>query len=605
MLTERENFEEVVGRGNPERFANQYDALGLIMHPVLAHRGGPAHGEVDKLTSWGYTVSWPEEQPGAFPNHREDLIVMPDVTRWREVVHAPQASFPASEWEPFQAQAEAIDRSRQFVTAMEFPGVFELCHYLGEITRTLANFRKHPQDMHDLISYITEWELEVAEGICTYLKPEALFHHDDWGTNNSTFLAPDMFAEFFLEPYKAIYGYYHDHGVKYVVHHSDSYAATLVPYMIEMGVNVWQGVMTSNDIPALIDKYGDKITFMGGIDSTAVDRPGWTPELVREKVKEACDSCGPLSFIPCQSQGLNLSTFPGCYEAIHDAIEHYSVEYFKTFDRSKFKDFSQADADGGAGARDKIAVGDTASAPEAAPAPEPGPQADDAAAGEEDENLPEILSEISEAVQFGDEEDVVELVQQALDEGLEPSLILNRGLIDAMTVIGEQFSAGEVFVPEMLMAADAMGEGTEVLKPYLADAGAEPVGKAVIGTVKGDQHDIGKNLVRMMIESKGFDITDLGTDVSAETFVDFLKSHDDVKIVCLSSLLTTTLPEIGHTIEAIEEAGLRDSVKIMIGGAPVTQELADEVGADAYTEDAGEAAARAYELVTQDQAKAA
>ena len=209
-----------------------------------------------------------------------------------------------------------------------------------------------------------------------------------------------------------------------------------------------------------------------------------------------------------------------------------------------------------------------------------------------------IYEEISSAVQRGKRKEVAPLVQQAIDEGCSAEDILNQALIPAMDVIGEKFSQGEVFVPEMLVAARAMSAGTDVLKPYLVAEGAEPVGKAVIGTVKGDMHDIGKNLVRMMIESKGFEVEDLGVDVAPEQFVSFLQEHDDVDIVCCSSLLTTTMPEIKATIQAIEGAGLRDKVKVMIGGAPVTQAYADEVGADAYTEDAGEAAARAVELVS-------
>ncbi len=209
-----------------------------------------------------------------------------------------------------------------------------------------------------------------------------------------------------------------------------------------------------------------------------------------------------------------------------------------------------------------------------------------------------IYEEISSAVQRGKRKEVAPLVQQAIDEGCSAEDILNQALIPAMDVIGEKFSQGEVFVPEMLVAARAMSAGTDVLKPYLVAEGTEPVGKAVIGTVKGDMHDIGKNLVRMMIESKGFEVEDLGVDVAPEQFVSFLQEHDDVDIVCCSSLLTTTMPEIKATIQAIEGAGLRDKVKVMIGGAPVTQAYADEVGADAYTEDAGEAAARAVELVS-------
>ena len=209
-----------------------------------------------------------------------------------------------------------------------------------------------------------------------------------------------------------------------------------------------------------------------------------------------------------------------------------------------------------------------------------------------------MLEDISSAVQRGKRKEVKPLVQQALDEGMDPAVILNEGLVPAMDIIGEKFSAGEVFVPEMLVAARAMSAGTDVLKPYLVKEGAEPIGKAVIGTVKGDMHDIGKNLVRMMIESKGFEVTDLGVDVAPEQFVSFLQEHDDTDIVCCSALLTTTMPAIKATIDAIEAAGLRDKVKIMIGGAPVTQAFADEVGADAYTPDAGAASVRAVELVS-------
>ncbi len=208
-----------------------------------------------------------------------------------------------------------------------------------------------------------------------------------------------------------------------------------------------------------------------------------------------------------------------------------------------------------------------------------------------------IIEDIASAVMRGKKKEVKALVQQALDEGVAAEAILNEGLVPPMGIIGDKFSAGEVFVPEMLVAARAMSTGTEVLKPRLAEAGAEPVGKAVIGTVKGDMHDIGKNLVRMMIESKGFEVTDLGVDVAPEQFVTFLQEHEDTDIVCCSALLTTTMPAVKATIDAIEEAGLRDRVKVMVGGAPVTQAFADEVGADAYTPDAGAAAVRAVELV--------
>ena len=201
-----------------------------------------------------------------------------------------------------------------------------------------------------------------------------------------------------------------------------------------------------------------------------------------------------------------------------------------------------------------------------------------------------LLEDISSAVQRGKRKEVKPLVQQAIDEGMDPVVILNEGLVPAMSIIGDRFSRNEAFVPEMLVAARAMAAGTELLKPLLAEEGAEPVGKAVIGTVKGDMHDIGKNLVRMMLEGKGIEVEDLGVDVAPEAFVAYVREHPDCQIVCLSALLTTTMPMIGETIKALEDAGLRDKVKVRVGGAPVTQAFADEVGADSYTDDAGAAA---------------
>ena len=201
-----------------------------------------------------------------------------------------------------------------------------------------------------------------------------------------------------------------------------------------------------------------------------------------------------------------------------------------------------------------------------------------------------LLEDISSAVQRGKRKEVKPLVQQAIDEGMDPVVILNEGLVPAMSIIGDRFSRNEAFVPEMLVAARAMAAGTELLKPLLAEEGAEPVGKAVIGTVKGDMHDIGKNLVRMMLEGKGIEVEDLGVDVAPEAFVAYVREHPDCQIVCLSALLTTTMPMIGETIKALEDAGLRDKVKVMVGGAPVTQAFANEVGADSYTDDAGAAA---------------
>lgn len=206
------------------------------------------------------------------------------------------------------------------------------------------------------------------------------------------------------------------------------------------------------------------------------------------------------------------------------------------------------------------------------------------------------VDEIRELVKKGKGKLIAAAVKEALDAGEDANELLNVGMIGAMDEVGAQFTEGKIFVPEMLVAAKAMKKGVEVLQPYLSAEGNSGLGKIIIGTVAGDLHDIGKNLVSMMMESGGFEVIDLGVDVSPEKFIEAVKNNPDTKIVCCSALLTTTMPAIKSTIEAFKEAGIRDQVKIMIGGAPVTQKYCDEVGADAYTADAAAAAQKAKEL---------
>ena len=301
----------------------------IIGTPFGLRNANPARGQMNVVNAWGITKSFPENVPGAFPVHTPDKIVIKDMEHWQDYVKVPNVVYDASEWEPFIERANAVDRNEQFCMAFVAPGLFEQCHYLMEIQNCLVAFYEYPDEMHELIEVLTQFELDYAAEVCKYLKPDALFHHDDWGSQTSTFISPEMFREFYLEPYKKIYGFYRDHGVELVVHHSDSYAATLVPQMIEMGIDIWQGVMTSNNIPALIKEYGPQISFMGGIDSAAIDFPGWTREKVRAEVRRCCDECGKLYFIPGASQGLAMSTFPGVYDATTEEIDAYSREVFR------------------------------------------------------------------------------------------------------------------------------------------------------------------------------------------------------------------------------------------------------------------------------------
>jgi 5-methyltetrahydrofolate--homocysteine methyltransferase len=210
--------------------------------------------------------------------------------------------------------------------------------------------------------------------------------------------------------------------------------------------------------------------------------------------------------------------------------------------------------------------------------------------------MADVINEIYTAVLEGDAKGAQAGVKAALDAGIAPETILRTGLIDAMGEVGRLFEENEYFVPEMLVAARAMQGGLALLKPHLADAGAASAGKVIVGTVKGDLHDIGKNLVAMMLEGAGFEVIDLGTDVTPEKFIKAAQEHKP-NLIGMSALLTTTMPSMTGTLKALEEAGLRDQVKVMIGGAPVTDGFAKQIGADGYSPDASSAVRLAKSLV--------
>jgi methanogenic corrinoid protein MtbC1 len=205
------------------------------------------------------------------------------------------------------------------------------------------------------------------------------------------------------------------------------------------------------------------------------------------------------------------------------------------------------------------------------------------------------FQEIAVAIEAGKGKNVQDLIQAAIGEGMKPIDVL-QGMIDAMGVVGEKFKTGEIYVPEMLIAARAMKKGLEILRPLLVGETGATVGKFIIGTVAGDLHDIGKNLVAMMVESQGFEVIDLGVDVKAEKFIEAIKANPDCRLMGISALLTTTMPAVRETIAALVAAGVRSQVKVMVGGAPITQGFVDSIGADGFAADAATAASRAKEL---------
>jgi len=211
--------------------------------------------------------------------------------------------------------------------------------------------------------------------------------------------------------------------------------------------------------------------------------------------------------------------------------------------------------------------------------------------------MEQIIEQMANSLIAGKQDEVIKLTQDALDQGVDPKTILDNGLLGGMDVVGQRFKAGDMFIPEVLLCARCMHGAMDILKPLLSEADAAGAGTYLIGTVEGDLHDIGKNLVSMMLQGAGFKVVDLGTNITSQQFVEAVKEHNP-QVLGLSALLTTTMPKMEETIQALSEAGIRDSVKIMAGGAPVTQDFVDKIGADAYGANAASAVEKAKELVS-------
>lgn len=329
MLTKRQNLIETMKGGKPDRFVKQYEFLNLIMEAPSALGNMPmAPGMPSGKDGWGVTWAFPEGQIGAFPVHDNEHKVLKDVTEWKRILKKPVVTSDDEAWAPAVAHANSVNRDEEFVAIIQAPGVFEMTHHLMGVEDALMALYEEPEAMHEVIDYLTESELDYAELLVKKIKPDAILHHDDWGSQISTFVSPEMFEEFFLPSYKKVYGFYKANGVELIVHHSDSYGATLVPYMIEMGMDIWQGVMNTNNIAQLIDQYGGQMTFMGGLHSGLIDFPDWTPENCVKYVEEACRINGKNFFIPCLTSGLPMSSFPGVYEEVNKAIDKMSKEMF-------------------------------------------------------------------------------------------------------------------------------------------------------------------------------------------------------------------------------------------------------------------------------------
>ncbi len=558
--------------GHPERLLKQYEGLHLCLYdPINAFLRGNRKRGTRSVDCWGVTIDFPEDAPGAIPVHNNELTVCKDITKWRETVKAPDlAASCTTGWEECEAKARETAGDEKLFAVFMGTGIFEQCHFLMGFEDTLTNLYEHPQEMHELIEYILEYRMQYVKLLIDKLHPDVVFTHDDWGTKNALFMKPETWREFFKEPYRKFYGYIRERGC-IAIHHADSYLVPIIEDMVELGIQCWQGTLPENDIPALQEQLQGRMILMGGLGA-AIDRVDATPEQVLSYANEQIKKYAPGGhYIPCITYGVPGTVFPQVNPYLDAAIDEYNnmlhMPHF-TLPPVPKRIIRKAEVQAKADTTLQVEAEQT------------------------------LLQQISTSLYKGQQKKLLSLCQEALTQGYTAQNILSDGLVRGMNIIGDDFSASKVFVPEMLIAARCMSAATAYLKPYMTDASGNSatLGKACLGTVKGDMHDIGKNLVKIMLEGSGIEVIDLGADVPAEKFIESA-IENKCDLICCSALLTTTMEQMRTIVTLAKEKGIRDQVKIFVGGAPITQDFCNDICADIYADDAGQAARLAVEIL--------
>lgn len=333
-LSMRDNVRETLRheKGMPDRFVPQYDFFKVFFYdPILGNGNGYYWNKGKEIyqDGWGITHTCPPGAISSHPAHGPGLTKIPDITKWEEYLQVPPTKYGDDDWAKVVEWGKEVKRDEDnFCGMMVLTGMFERTHFLLGMQEALADFFEHPEEMHALIDRICEWEVEYVTEFCSRVEPELMFHHDDWGTALNSFLPPDVHRDFYFEPYKRVYDTFREMGGEIVVHHSDSWAANLVPIWIDAGVDIWQGPISANNIPHLIDEYGDRICFMGGLDNAAIDLEGWQEDAVTRYVKEKIAENGAVSYIPCLTRGLGFSIIPDLYPFVSKTINECSKDYF-------------------------------------------------------------------------------------------------------------------------------------------------------------------------------------------------------------------------------------------------------------------------------------
>ncbi|MBQ9031374.1 MAG: uroporphyrinogen decarboxylase (URO-D) [Parasporobacterium sp.] len=332
MLTPKQNFYETLKKdGHPDRLVNQYNSMVFFMQDPLGQftRGNRIKGKTT-LDRWGVRIMWPEDQIAAIPDTSDEVKVCKDVCEWERYVKVPDLAAACDDdrlWKETLEQADRIDRDQFLVTGFMPDGVFEQMHNLMGFEDTLMNFLLEPEATLALAQAIGEYKFQYARILVDHLKPDVIISLDDWGSNNSMFMSPDIWREFIMPQYVPVYEYLHEHHVT-VIHHSDSYLEPIVEDMVELGIDVWQGILPTNPINQIITQLDGRMTVMGGIDSI-VDRVDATEEEIRAEALRACrEYSGRGFFIPSITYGSPKTAYPHVYDIITDAIDGYNREVF-------------------------------------------------------------------------------------------------------------------------------------------------------------------------------------------------------------------------------------------------------------------------------------
>ena len=333
MLSNKQNFLETIKPdGKPDRLVKQFEGTVFLPGDPVNYfvRGDRYPGMAPKQDLWGTTIVWGEDEPGAMPHVTEANKVIKDVTDWRSFTKVPDLIANCSDmalWEPYLERAAAIDRSENLLMMFAPTGLFERLHFLMGFEDTMINLLTEPEAMEDLCAAIGEYRYNGVKLMVESVHPDMLLSHDDWGSKTSLFMQPDTWREFIKANYQKGYDYLHENGVL-IMHHSDSFCEPNVEDMIDLHIDIWQGVLPQNDIPKLQAQIGGRMTLMGGLDAAIVDRVDSTEEEIRAEVRRACDAYAPGGhFIPCITYGGPGCIYPHVDKIIDDEIARWNDEH--------------------------------------------------------------------------------------------------------------------------------------------------------------------------------------------------------------------------------------------------------------------------------------